>query len=84
MKGGEKRFLLFKNLKKMTKEPSILEKSSERQIKLALILGMSDSDCDTLAQQLNITKKTLLSDVVFLIIPIHRLQSISINIKLPR
>ncbi len=49
----------------MTKEPSILEKSSERQIKLALILGMSDSDCDTLAQQLNITKKTLLSDVVF-------------------
>ncbi|WP_147282577.1 hypothetical protein [Enterococcus durans] len=57
MKGGEKRFLLFKNLKKMTKEPSILEKSSERQIKLALILGMSDSDCDTLAQQLNITKK---------------------------
>ncbi|WP_260602853.1 hypothetical protein [Enterococcus durans] len=68
----------------MTKEPSILEKSSERQIKLALILGMSDSDCDTLAQQLNITKKTLLSDVVFLIIPIHRLQSISINIKLPR
>lgn len=84
MKGGEKRFLLFKNLKKMTKEPSILEKSSERQIKLALILGMSDSDCDTLAQQLNITKKTLLSDVVFLIIPIHRLQSTSINIKLPR
>lgn len=84
MKGGEKRFLLFKNLKKMIKEPSILEKSSERQIKLALILGMSDSDCDTLAQQLNITKKTLLSDVVFLIIPIHRLQSTSINIKLPR
>ena len=60
MKGGEKRFLLFKNLKKMTKEPSILEKSSERQIKLALILGMSDSDCDTLAQQLNITKKNFI------------------------
>lgn len=57
MKGGEKRFLQFKNPKKMTKEPSILEKSSERQIKLALILGMSDSNCDTLAQQLNITKK---------------------------
>ena len=77
MKGGEKRFLLFKNLKKMTKEPSILEKSSERQIKLALILGMSDSDCDTLAQQLNITKKTLLSDVVFFN---HTYSPIAINI----
>lgn len=77
MKGGEKRFLLFKNLKKMTKEPSILEKSSERQIKLALILGMADSDCDTLAQQLNITKKTLLSDVVFFN---HTYSPIAINI----
>ena len=61
----------------MTKEPSILEKSSERQIKLALILGMSDGDCDTLAQQLNITK-TLLSDVVFFFN--HTYSPIAINI----
>ena len=49
----------------MTKELSILEKTSERQIKLSLILGMSANDCDTLAQRLAITKKTLMSDIVF-------------------
>lgn len=62
----------------MIKEPSILEKSSERQIKLALILGMSASDCDTLAQQLHITKKTLLSDVIFFN---HTYSPISIHIN---
>lgn len=62
----------------MKKEPSILEKSSERHIKLALILGISTSDCDTLAQQLNITKKTLLSDIIFFN---HTYSPISININ---
>lgn len=49
----------------MIKELSILEKNSERQVKLALLLGMRAMDCDTLTKQLNVTKKTLLSDIVF-------------------
>lgn len=43
----------------------MLEKTSERQIKLALLLGMAAIDCSTLAEQLGVTKKTLLSDIVF-------------------
>ena len=49
----------------MMKELNILEKTSERQVKLALLLGMSSIECNTLTKQLNVTKKTLLSDIVF-------------------
>lgn len=49
----------------MMKELNILEKTSERQVKLALFLGMSSIECNTLTKQLNVTKKTLLSDIVF-------------------
>lgn len=35
----------------------MLEKTSERQIKLALLLGMAAIDCSTLAEQLGVTKK---------------------------
>ncbi|AFM69967.1 hypothetical protein EHR_05045 [Enterococcus hirae ATCC 9790] len=51
--------------KMMMKELNILEKTSERQVKLALLLGMSSIECNTLTKQLNVTKKTLLSDIVF-------------------
>lgn len=47
------------------KELNILEKTSERQVRLALLLGMKPMNCDSLAKQLDITKKTLLSDIVF-------------------
>ncbi|EOH94627.1 helix-turn-helix domain-containing protein [Enterococcus villorum] len=63
--GGEERFLKIEILNMMIKELSILEKNSERQVKLALLLGMKSMDCDTLTKQLNVTKKTLLSDIVF-------------------
>ncbi|OTP06984.1 hypothetical protein A5844_002690 [Enterococcus sp. 10A9_DIV0425] len=49
----------------MRKRASILEKTSERQIKLSLLLGMAPMDCTRLAEQLEITKKTLLTDVLF-------------------
>ncbi len=49
----------------MIKRTNMLEKTSERQIKLALLLGMAAIDCSTLAEQLGVTKKTLLTDIVF-------------------
>lgn len=65
----------------MMKELNILEKTSERQVKLALLLGMSSIECNTLTKQLNVTKKTLLSDIVFLTTPIHLLSLKLISIK---
>ncbi|EOA3468477.1 hypothetical protein ACH0D6_002208 [Enterococcus hirae] len=67
--------------KMMMKELNILEKTSERQVKLALLLGMSSIECNTLTKQLNVTKKTLLSDIVFLTTPIPLLSLKLINIK---
>lgn len=57
-KGCEKTdFLFLEDLKSMIKRTNMLEKTSERQIKLALLLGMAAIDCSTLAEQLEVTKK---------------------------
>lgn len=65
-KGCEKTdFLFLEDLKSMIKRTNMLEKTSERQLKLALLLGMAAIDCSTLAEQLGVTKKTLLTDIAF-------------------
>ncbi|EPH98286.1 M protein trans-acting positive regulator [Enterococcus faecalis 13-SD-W-01] len=47
----------------MTNEMSILEKSSERQIRLALLLSMDHWNADSLADKIGVSKKTLMTDI---------------------
>lgn len=47
----------------MKNEMSILEKSSERQVRLVLLLSMDHWDTDLLADKIGVSKKTLLTDI---------------------